>query len=382
MPPYNVLIVDDQRDIRRVLRAGLETIHKNIKVVDVPSGEEAILVISRQPVDLLVTDIRLPGISGLELKERAEIRNPNLKFILITGMTDGKVREEVTQAGADAFFFKPVEMSDFLDAVQDCLNIAAPAPITRPKGVPKTEGKETLAPAEKEVSPIQGLTDRLSSLRRELQAVSVVLMDEHSQVIARAGEIPEAIDQIQLKASLITASKATVEISSHLSADIPRGVMYFPGRLYDLLITPVGPSAMLMLTLHPATWNDENVARLFRLARSAGQDLQIILLLTGSERQPVPEIKASATEIPLSANTKPIAKPAAEPIAATPKDEDSLPELEAIFAQALNAQYNLEEIDAFWDAAAGVEAGGANQGDGISYDQARQLGIAPEEKSA
>jgi CheY-like chemotaxis protein len=85
MPKYRVLIVDDQSEVRRLLRAGLVTLGPDIQVVDVPSGEEAILVISRQPFDLLIADVRLPGISGLELKTRARMHNPNLKLILITG---------------------------------------------------------------------------------------------------------------------------------------------------------------------------------------------------------------------------------------------------------------------------------------------------------
>jgi len=48
MSGYCVLIVDDQRDIRRLLRVGIEMLKADIKVIDVPSGEEAILVISRQ----------------------------------------------------------------------------------------------------------------------------------------------------------------------------------------------------------------------------------------------------------------------------------------------------------------------------------------------
>ena len=57
-------------------------------MVDVPSGEEALLVASRRPVDLLIADVRLPGISGLELMARVHKRNPELKTILITGLTD------------------------------------------------------------------------------------------------------------------------------------------------------------------------------------------------------------------------------------------------------------------------------------------------------
>ncbi len=128
MHSRRVLIVDDQVDVRRVLRAGLEMLGQEIKVTDVPSAEEALLIISRQPVDLLITDIYLPGISGLELKDRARKRNPELRMILITGMSDEEMRQKVVNAGADAYFFKPIDMAGFLDTAQQLLGIKAPPP--------------------------------------------------------------------------------------------------------------------------------------------------------------------------------------------------------------------------------------------------------------
>ena len=65
----------------------------------------------------------MPGISGLELLERAQAKNPGLKLILITGVIDPQVRKQVSQAGAEAFFFKPLEMPDFLGAVERCLGL-------------------------------------------------------------------------------------------------------------------------------------------------------------------------------------------------------------------------------------------------------------------
>ena len=131
-----ILIVDDQRDVRRVLRAGLEALKQDLTIVEVPSGEEGMLVLSRQAIDLLILDVRLPGISGLELQQRARQRNPNLKLILITGMTDDAVRRQVSEAGVEAFFFKPVDMSNFLETVQRCLGIQAAA--QPPADVPQT----------------------------------------------------------------------------------------------------------------------------------------------------------------------------------------------------------------------------------------------------
>ncbi len=76
MTPPRILLVDDQRQVSRVLRSALEVSSKDYIINDVSSAEEALLEISRGPLDLLVTDLRLPGMTGLELVERVLDINP------------------------------------------------------------------------------------------------------------------------------------------------------------------------------------------------------------------------------------------------------------------------------------------------------------------
>ena len=61
-----ILIVDDQREVSRMLRSSLELSGRQVVITSVPSGEEALLELNQGPIDLLVTDLRLPGLSGLE----------------------------------------------------------------------------------------------------------------------------------------------------------------------------------------------------------------------------------------------------------------------------------------------------------------------------
>ena len=76
---------------------------------------------SRKKIDLLVADYLLPGISGVELMRKVRARNPELKVIFISGVTERKARNEMLSAGAVAVFDKPIPMADFLDAVERCL---------------------------------------------------------------------------------------------------------------------------------------------------------------------------------------------------------------------------------------------------------------------
>jgi len=65
-----ILIVDDQKDIVRLLHSTLQTLGHALDIVDAPSGEEALLEASRRKVDLLISDYLLPGMSGVELMKK------------------------------------------------------------------------------------------------------------------------------------------------------------------------------------------------------------------------------------------------------------------------------------------------------------------------
>ena len=354
MPPYCVLIVDDQRDIRRLLRAGIETLRSDIKVIDVPSGEEAILVISRQPIDLMVVDIRLPGISGLELKERAQIRNPGMRYILITGLQDEKVKRQVAKAGADAFFFKPLDMSDFLDAVQECLGLKKPA-------APKLA--EVDEPEVADV-PSHNVSEPLSRLRRESSAICTVLIEERGQVMAQAGDLPDEMSDPALIASLMGTFSAASKVAHLLGTGLPKDALFFAGESHHLFLSHVGLSLGLLVVLKAAGRGDEQTGKLLRLMGGTVQDLLAILAEMGVLLQEKTVQETMPEKAILESGTT---------------EEAPLSELEAIFSRVRRRRYKAEEVDAFWDAAVVEDADGVVRADVISYEQARKLGLTPDD---
>ena len=362
MPSRRVLIVDDQSDVRRVLRAGLETLGRDIKITDVPSGEEAILVVTRQPVDLLIADIRLPGISGLELKDKARKRSPELHLILITGMTDEDMRHKLAEAGADAYFFKPIEMSGFLDTVQQLLGIKEPPPTLKTRLQQAAEVPPQPQPvATGELG--QYLYKRLADLRHDTEAICVALLDDQGRLLAQAGDFASECGAEQMLYSLASICQASEKVASLLGTGVPQDFISFLGPSSIYFLTHVGYSIGLLLVTPSATWDPERLWKLQRTMRKAVLDFRH----ARPDWAVPPLVTQPAAPDPLVTPNSPL------PEAETPLD------LEAIFGKAQPGQLNIEDLDAFWESALDAPASKAAGVDGISYEQARQMGLAPKE---
>src|SRR5690606_5621945 len=113
MANKKVLIIDDSFDITRVLKSAVFTLDPEIEVFVTPSAEEAMLEISKGNLDLIITDIRLPGISGLEMLRKIRDRHPTVRIMMMSGISDVDIDEKAREAGADIFLRKPIEMPVF-----------------------------------------------------------------------------------------------------------------------------------------------------------------------------------------------------------------------------------------------------------------------------
>ncbi len=102
-----ILVVDDDPNIRRLVVLAL-TEDSTYLVDNVSSAEAALLHISRQPVDLLFTDIRMPGMNGLELVKRVHDLDPETRVIVFTVSPEDLSPERASQLKIDCLLEKPV----------------------------------------------------------------------------------------------------------------------------------------------------------------------------------------------------------------------------------------------------------------------------------
>ena len=120
----NVLIVEDSPTMRGLLVSALEGLARELKVTEVGSGFEALRRLPRERFHLIVTDVNMPDINGLELVSFVR-RNPAYARVpLVIVSTEGSVRdrEKGLALGADAYLVKPFEPEDLQRIVESLLD--------------------------------------------------------------------------------------------------------------------------------------------------------------------------------------------------------------------------------------------------------------------
>ncbi|MBI3008985.1 MAG: response regulator [Candidatus Omnitrophica bacterium] len=116
---YRILIVDDDKLVRWSL---IEVLNKNgYEATSTETGEEAINKIEDARFDLVITDLRLPGIGGFEVLNRVKEINPSTKVIMITAYGSEGVANEAREKGAELFVNKPFEINRIREEVKEIL---------------------------------------------------------------------------------------------------------------------------------------------------------------------------------------------------------------------------------------------------------------------
>jgi two-component system, NtrC family, sensor kinase len=103
-----VLLVDDEDDFRATLAKRLS--RRNLQILDASRGEEALRIMNENQVDVVVLDVKMPGMGGTETLCRIKERYPNCEVIMLTGHATAGDGVEGIKSGAFDYLFKPVEI--------------------------------------------------------------------------------------------------------------------------------------------------------------------------------------------------------------------------------------------------------------------------------
>ncbi|HVN37845.1 MAG TPA: response regulator [Myxococcota bacterium] len=118
-----ILIVEDSPTMRALLASALEELEGSVKITEAESGFEALRVLPRERWDLIVTDVNMPDINGLELVAFAKGNGSYRHVPLIIVSTEGSERDRAKglELGADAYLVKPFEPGDLREIAAELL---------------------------------------------------------------------------------------------------------------------------------------------------------------------------------------------------------------------------------------------------------------------
>ncbi len=117
MEDFKILLVDDEAEfldtvLKRLRKRGLQ-------VTGAPSGEKALAYLDQNAVDVVVLDVKMPGMDGIQTLREIKKQNPLVEVIMLTGHASVEVAIEGMQLGAFDYLMKPINIDDLLYKIQD-----------------------------------------------------------------------------------------------------------------------------------------------------------------------------------------------------------------------------------------------------------------------
>lgn len=362
-----ILVVDDHFEMLEFLRSMLELSNQDCEVLAVPSAEEGLLELRRAQFDLLITDVRLPGMSGFDLVRRVKALGREMPVIMITAYSSNQGRKEAADLGVYRYFQKPLDTDSVLTAVHTALHGES---VTLPPTTPAAA-----EPTKTAVS--DDLQRRLDSLRVDTGAMHLTLSATNGDILFSAGD-GRQFDLPKLMSIVANNLSNSFLLADELGASEPFTLQYHVGDNFEFYCANVGRRHFLSLFFDMAARRGR-IGTIWVFTQRAIKDLVTMLPTLPS----APAVKEAAVVV--EEDTVPgTAVPSSPPPAATPPAaEKPAPDNEPLDVEAddllsllLGGEGPMDEtadLDAFWDAPLGTNE--AENSRGISMEEALQRGL-------
>ena len=385
-----ILVVDDHFEMLEFLRSMLEVSGQDYEVLAVPSGEEGLLELRRSHFDLLITDVRLPGMSGFDLVRRVRKLGRDLPAIMITAYSSPQGEKEAEELNVFRYFKKPLDTDSMLTAVHQALY--GDAPVETPVAADNV--------AQVEVEMTDEVRQRLDALRADTGAFDVMLTTNSGQILLNVGDA-QNLDLDRLAAILTRTIVDSFLLADELRAKKPFTLQYHTGGHTELYCANIGNSYFLTI-FFDARSRRGRIGTIWVFAQRAIKDLQDMLPAlpeVRSEAPPLPPRKVEREQPPAISPTRikgdrkkrqPEKKeetavpdwaleipddPEPEETAVTPDYIDIDPnELEKLLATDGESAGGSLDMDSFWDISLEDDET-ANKSKGMSFEEAMKQGL-------
>jgi len=280
----SVLVVDDAPQICKALNDVLSASGYSVRTA--PSGERALQIMDNAQFDLVITDLKMSGMSGMDLIDRVKERAPHASIVILSGFGDMDDVIKAMRAGIADYLKKPFSIDEVLEVVKREVRKsklragsgsaapAAPSAAT-PSGAAKSSRVYIFSPRD-----IEKIENVLSKLRAQATAESVLLIEEAGYVIAAKGLV--ANRDLQALSSLIMGGRS---MSDQLATLLGEGdgfaMNYLEGQRMSVYTTGLGKGLFLVIVVPKGT--KQGVVWLY--AKEAAGEIDVIVQRAAAEVQ-------------------------------------------------------------------------------------------------
>ena len=376
-----ILVVDDHFEMLEFLRSMLELSNQDCEVLAVPSAEEGLLELRRAQFDLLITDVRLPGMSGFDLVRRVKALGREVPVIMITAYSSNQGKKEAADLGVYRYFQKPLDTDSVLTAVHIALHgesVAVPPP-------------KLAVPTPQPTAVSDDLQRRLDSLRVDTGAMHLTLTTAVGEILFSAGD-GRQFDLKKLMGIVADNLSHSFLLGDELGAAEPFTLQYHMGDNFEFYCANVGRGHFLTLFFDMASRRGR-IGTIWVFTQRAIKDLRALLPSLESSSQSSQQARVEAvepeivnegdavTDLPRQPDPVPAPEEETEP---PPADYlDIAPdELMNLLSGDSGPVDETADVDAFWDTALTNDESDSSVG--ISLDEALQRGLVdfdPDSKS-
>jgi FixJ family two-component response regulator/predicted regulator of Ras-like GTPase activity (Roadblock/LC7/MglB family) len=250
-PLANILVVDDSEAICKALRDVLTM--SGYAVRTAPSGERALQILDTAQMDLVISDLKMSGISGIQLLKKIKEKSPSLPVVILTGFGDMDSVIEAMRGGVADYLKKPFSVGEVLQVTERELKRSKQMQAVAATARSATVSTSPFAAAEKpprififSAKDIERIDSVLSALRAETMAESVLLIEESGYVISSKGMLNDA-DLPALSALVVGGRATTTQLASLLGESGSFALNYLEGLRVSVYTAGISQGLFLVV---------------------------------------------------------------------------------------------------------------------------------------
>jgi CheY-like chemotaxis protein len=223
--------VDDDFELATLLRQALKDVGEGLEILLARDADEALAKISKRAFDLVVTDIKMAGLNGLQLVEILQQLDSSIKTIAMTAYSSTEVERQAQALNVYRYIAKPFTIEEFRRIVREALAVEEPTP-ARPS---------TLSDDQR-----TAIEEHLMSLRTSTQAHTVLLVNHRGQPVC-ADSFSNGLDVAGLCNALVASNTGlAAEVERMMGQGRPFLLSYHGGPDYSICSYGVGTEHLLI----------------------------------------------------------------------------------------------------------------------------------------